>query len=247
MRGVIASIRERLPHHIDATIPIDKGTSEYRITAASTLDDAYGNVNGVGGEGGSVMFDVASGNYFASPSIRKKRHHAVDVPHGSGRDRNVTRFIWDPMDYFDPTNEDLAEVPEDSDVLFMRVQRYLDAVGDFVDDGPINVIMPQSSMTVSRPLVTLAGTAPSVSAAAGEKAPADAMHIHLPLHSSGFILVNLSEAEPLLVSFATGHPMAQIPAGETFAFYDANVAEVLLAGIGANPTFSMAISLQNGP
>ena len=213
MRGVIASIRERLPQHIDATIPIEKGTSEYRITAASTLDDAYGNDNGVGGAGGSEMFDVKSGSYFVSASVRQKRHHAVDVPHGSGRDRKVTRFIWNPMDYYDPSSVDYAEVPQDEDVLFMRVQRYLDAVGDFVDDGPINVVLPQSSLTVARPLLTLAGTAPSVGAVAGEKASADAMHIHLPLHSAGFIMVNLDLAAPLFVSFGKGHPMAQIPPG----------------------------------
>ena len=240
MRGVIASIRERLPHHIDATIPVEKGTSQYRITAASTLDDAYNGTT-------STLFDITAGDYFASSSVRKRKHHSVDLPHGSGRDRKVTRFVWDPMDYFDPTEPALQEVPEDEDVLFMRVQRYLDAVGDYVNDGPINIIMPKSSLGVARPLLTLGGTAPNVSAVSGEKAPADAMHLHLPLHSAGFILTNLSDTNALLVSFALGHPMATIPPEGSFAFYDCNVAEVLVGCNGATAAFSMAISLQNGP
>ncbi len=247
MRGVIASIRERLPQHIDATIPIEKGTSQYRITAASTLDDSYGNANGVGGAGGSTLFDIDSGAFFASKSLKQKRHASEDIPHGSGRDRKVTRFIWNPMDYFNPSEPTLQEVPEDNDVLFMRVQRYLDAVGGFVDDGPINIVVPMSSLTTARPLLTLAGTAPDVTCAAGEKAPADAMHFHLPLHSAGFIIFNHSVGDPLYVSFAKGHPMAMVPAGTSLPFYDANIAEVLVAGNGKNPTFSMAISLQNGP
>ena len=247
MIGVIASIRERFPNHIDATIPLEKGTSQYRITAASTLDDAYGTVNGVTGAGTSTMFDVGSGAYFFSKSVRKKKHHAVDLPHGSGRDRRVTRFVWDPMDFFDPTDANLQEVPEDSDVLFMRIQRFLDAVGDWVNDGPINIILPQSSLTVARPLITLAGTAPNCGSVAGTKAPTDALHFHLPLHSSGLILVNLDDTDAIHVSFGPGHPMAVVPAGSDLAFYDANIAEVLIGANASNPTFSMAISLQNGP
>jgi hypothetical protein len=247
MRGIIASIRERLPNHIDATIPLEKGTSQYRITAASTLNDSYGSTNGVGGAGGSEMFDVTSGGYFTSGSLRTRKHHAVDIPHGSGRDRRVTRFVWDPMDFFDPTDALLQEVPEDNDVLFMRVQRFLDAADGWVDDGPINIIMPQSSLTVARPLLTLAGTAPDTASTAGEKAPEQAMHFHLPLHSSGFILVNLDAANPLHVSFGVGHPMAVVPAADALAFYDANMSEVLISGAGNNVAFSMVISLQNGP
>ena len=41
--------------------------------------------------------------------------------------------------------------------------------------------------------------------------------------------------------------MAMVPASGELAFYDANVAEVLIAGDSKNPTFSMVISLQNGP
>ena len=192
------------------------------------------------------MFDVDSGSFFVSPTVRKKRHHAVDIPHGSGRDRKVTRFVWDPMDYFNPTDALLQEIPEDSDVLFMRVERFLDTVDDWVNDGPINIVLPQSSMTVARPLLTIAGTAPAVAAAAGEKAHPEALHFHLPLHSAGFILINHGE-DPIFVSFAKGHPMAMVPASGELAFYDANVAEVLIAGDSKNPTFSMVISLQNGP
>lgn len=239
MRGVIASIRERFTNHIDATIPIEAGTSQYRITAASTLDDSYGGTT-------STLFDVAAGGFYASSGVKAKKHH-TNIPSGAGRDRKVTRMVWDPMDFYDPTNADLENVPEDNDVLFMRVQRYLDAAGGFVNDGPINIILPQSSLTVARPLLTLHGTAPNVAATAGEKPLPTAMHFHLPLHSSGFILRNHHATDPLFVAFAKGHPMVQVDGGTSLAFYDANVAEVLIAGGGKTPTFSMTISLQNGP
>ena len=238
MRGVIASIRERFANHIDATIPIEAGTSQYRITAASTLDDAH---NGTA----STLFDIPAGGFFASASVKSKKHH-TNLPSGAGRDRKVTRMVWDPMDYYDPTEPTLEEVPEDGDVLFMRVQRYLDAADAFVNDGPINIVLPQSSLSVSRPLLTLHGTAPNVAATAGEKALPTAMHFHLPLHSAGFVLRNHDDTNPMFVSFAKGHPLVQVDPETSLSFPNANIAEVLIAGGGNQVSFSMVLTLQNG-
>ena len=251
MRGVIGNIRERLPNFIDMSITKEVGVTQYRVSAANTLNHAYGNTNGVGGTGTVNMFTAQSGIEYRSPTVRKKKLH---IASGSGRDRKVTRMLFDLADFFDPVAA--PKIPADNQTMFMRVQKYSEALDDWEAQGPINIVLPKHFLQGVRPVLTLHGNAPAIASTAGEFPSEDAMHFHLPMFSTSYNIQNHSEDHALHVSFNPGMPTVLIPAGETFAMYDVNVMEVLVssdadAAAGppgdAAPAFSMTFGLQNGP
>jgi hypothetical protein len=236
MRGIVASIRERLPNHIDMVIPVEAGVSQYRIRAANTLDTAWTGTT-------DVVFTVSSKEFFQSPSVKTRKHHA---PHGAGRDRAVTRAIFDPMDYYDPSTAATDVIPQDDDILFMRIERFLDTLGTWETAGPINVILPAAAMRVGRPILTLYGTAPQVGVA-GSKPTATAMHLHLPQYTAEMKIINLDAANDLLVAFGTGQTFAVVPAGGDIRLSSANATEILLGADTGAVLFSAFLTLMNGP
>jgi len=249
MRGVIGNVRERQNNYIDMMLSQEGGVSQYRVRAANTLDHAYGPTNGVGGTGATALFTAAAGTGFRSHTIQKNKRHVV---HGAGRDRGITRMIFDPDDFFDPVGSPL--VPSDSQIMFMRIEKFSDALDAFEDEGPINIILPKDYMQGMRPVLTLFGTAPGIGSSAGEFPQEGAMHFHLPTFSSSIWIKNLGGAdENLHVSFHPGMPMIQLGPGEEIGLYDVNAMEVLIssnrdgAGGDSCPTFNMVFGLQNGP
>lgn len=251
MRGVIGNVRERQNNYIDMMLSQEGGVSQYRVGAANSLDHAYGNTNGVGGTGTTSLFTAASGAGFRSHTIQKNKRH---VAHGSGRDRGITRMIFDPDDFFDPIGAPL--VPSDSQIMFMRIEKFSDALDDFEAQGPINIVLPKDYMQGMRPVLTLFGTAPGLASSPGEFPPEEAMHFHLPTFSSSIWIKNLAETasgEDLHVAFHPGTPMVRVAPGEEIGLYDVNAMEVLVssnrdaAGAESVPTFNMIFGLQNGP
>jgi hypothetical protein len=217
-------------------IPVEAGVSQYRIRAANNLDTAATGTT-------DVVFTVQSKGFFRSPGVASKKHH---IPHGSGRDKAVTRAIFDPMDYYDPTVGATDVIPQDDDILFMRIERYLDALDNWEAAGPINVILPASAMRVGRPILTLYGTAPQVGVA-GSKPPATAMHLHLPAYTAEMKIINLDAANDLLVAFGTGQTLAVVPAGGDIRLSSANATEILLGADTGAVLFSAFLTLMNGP
>ena len=168
------------------TVVKEAGVSQYRVGASNTLNGAYGADNGVGGTGTTNYFEVASGAEYRSPTIKLNKHH---VAHGAGRDRGLTRMIFDPDDFFNPA----AEVPSDNQTMFMRVEKYSDALGDYEPKGPINIVLPKHFLQGVRPVLTLHGNAPAINSTAGEFPAEGAMHFHLPMFSSSIYIDNLSD------------------------------------------------------
>lgn len=248
MRGIIGNIRERQPNYVDMVIPKEKGIIQYKVGAASTLNDAYGNTNGVGGVETVDLFEIGSGSEYRSSSIKSKKLH---IAHGSGRDRNLTRMIFDPEDFFDPADA----TPNDEQLMFMRIQKFSEALGDYEPKGPINVILPKHFVQGVRPVLTLHGTAPALNtdSVAGSYAHENAMHFHLPMFSSSVYIKNLAGAggANLHVSFNPGLPMIEVSPQDTIGLYDVNVMEVLVSCDGALAAdavnFNMVFGLQNGP
>lgn len=234
MKGIIANIDVRLRNLIDMSIPQRNGITGYRVNAASTLDDAYGNVNGVGGSGTSNLFEVSTGSFFKSPKLSRGRVG----PEITKR----TRAVFNPDEFYSNT----TQAPEDTQVMFMRVEQFSTALGTYEAEGPINIIMPYNSMGVRRPALSLYGTAPSVTCTAGAIAPDDALHFHLHLYAVNFQIKNHGVAS-MFVALGSGLPMLEISAGDSLSLFDTNITEVFIAGNGSNPTFSIAASLQNGP
>ena len=248
MRGIIANVRERQPNYVDMIVPQEAGITQYKVGTADTLNDAYGNDNGVGGTGVVDLFEIGSGSEYRSSTIRKNKLH---IAHGAGRDRGVTRMIFDPSDFFDPADA----TPNDDQLMFMRISQYSEALGAYEDAGPINIILPKHSLQGVRPVLTLHGTAPALGAASagGEYANESAMHFHLPMFSSSVYVKNTATAggANLHVSFNPGMPMIEIAPQDTLGLYDVNVMEILVscdATLAADAiNFNMVFGLQNGP
>ena len=248
MRGIIGNIRERQPNYIDMSISKETGITRYSIRAANTLNDSYGNGGGVGGSGCVELFTAEMGREFRSASIREKKLH---VAHGAGRDRKVTRMIFDPSDFFNPVAAPL--IPADNQLMFMRIQKFSEALNDWEDEGPINVVLPKHFLQGMRPVLTLHGNAPAIASTGGAFPDEDAMHFHLPMFSASVYISNLSEVGSLHVSFNPGMPTVVVPPGENFAMYDVNIMEVLISSDadidagGVAPAFNLVFGLQNGP
>ena len=248
MKGVIGNIRERQPNYIDMSLSKEEGVTQYRIKSANTLNDAYGDAAGVGGEGCVELFTISAGGEFRSSTVKSKKLH---VANGAGRDRKVTRMIFDPSDFFDPVDEPL--IPSDDQLMFMRIGKYSQALDGWEDDGPINIILPKHFLQGVRPVLTLFGNAPAIASTAGAVPTDDAMHFHLPMFSSSIYVSNLSDASSLHISFNPGMPTVVVPPGENFAMYDVNVMEVLISSDAdaeaddPAPEFNMVFGLQNGP
>tara|TARA_X000000950_G_scaffold288778_1_gene407330 strand:- start:7283 stop:8023 length:741 start_codon:yes stop_codon:yes gene_type:complete len=246
MRGIIGNIRERHPNLIDMTVTKEAGILQYRVGASNSLNGAYGADNGVSGTGTTDYFEVASGAEYRSTTIKQNKPH---VAHGAGRDRGLTRMIFDPDDFFDPAEE----VPSDNQTMFMRVEKYSQALGAYEPKGPINIVLPKHFLQGVRPVLTLYGNAPAIASSAGEFPAEGAMHFHLPMFSSSIYIDNLSNTNELHVSFSPGMPTVVVRPESTYAMYDANVMEVLVSsdadsgGGEAAPAFNMSFGLQNGP
>lgn len=233
MKGIIANIDVRLRNLIDISIPRTEGITGYRVNAASTLDDAYGNDNGVGGNGTDNLFEVNAGAFFKSPKLGRGRVG----PEVTKR----TRAVFNPDEFYTQA----GQTPLDNQVMFMRVERFSTALGAYEAEGPINIIMPYGALSVRRPALSLFGTAPSVSCTAGAIAPDDALHFHLHLYAVNLQIKNHG-VDPMFISLGRGLPMLRLDGGELLSMFDTNITELFIGGNGANPTFSIAASLQNG-
>ncbi len=248
MRGIIGNIRERQPNYIDMSISKEAGIVHYSVMAANTLNHAYGAANGVGGTGCVELFTTNMGREFQSATIREKKLH---VAHGAGRQRQVTRMIFDPSDFFDPVGE--PKVPSDTQLMFMRIRKFSEALDGYEDQGPINIVLPKHFLQGVRPVLTLHGNAPAIASTGGDFPEEEAMHFHLPMFSSSVYVSNLSDASSLHISFNPGMPTVVVPPSGDFAMYDVNVMEVLISsdapGGGGDPApaFNMVFGLQNGP
>lgn len=244
MRGIIGNIRERQPNYIDMTVQKEAGIIQYKVSAANSLNDAYGNTNNVGGSGTVDLFETGAGVEYRSPTIKKNKHQ---VAHGAGRDRGLTRMLLDPDDFFDPSDA----TPNDEQLMFMRIEKFSQALGDYEPKGPINIILPKHFLQGVRPLLTLHGSAPSLGSAAGEFPDQAAMHFHLPMFSSSVYIKNLDTVggNNLHVSFNPGMPMIELAPQDELGLYDVNVMEVLVSSSdgAASVPFNMVFGLQNGP
>jgi hypothetical protein len=72
------------------------------------------------------------------------------------------------MDFFDPTNPATSNLPEDDNMMFLRVSEFSTALGGFLPAGPIVMVPPAGLYTVRNPTLTVFGTAPNVAGAAAD-------------------------------------------------------------------------------
>jgi hypothetical protein len=223
----------------------------YRVRVANTLDNAYGNANGVGGVGTTALFDVQRGRTFLSPTIRRRKTGiSGDITRGQ------TRATFDPNEYFGLS----AEVPPDSDLWFIRVQVATAATGGFplgfpggafpgtftaADQSDILIVRTPDFFNVPRPALTLYGTAPDVGATPGLPPPPESLVFHVPSFADAVVLTNHGAGD-LLYAVGRGLPMARLAAATTLSHASGMKDELIIAASGGNPNFSLLLSTVTG-
>lgn len=134
----IPSIQYRSPNQINMVFPILPGVPKIRVYGAARLNDAYGNVAGVGGGGVLPMFEVQSGATFISPSLKARKLPAVEETN-----RGLTRMVFDPDDFATPAQPaGTTYLPTDDQSLFIRIALWNPTTGGWNPPGPIMIIPP---------------------------------------------------------------------------------------------------------
>lgn len=262
--ATVAEIVERTTRLIDIKLPKDPRVPQYRLWGAHTLDDAYGAPTGsaVTGAGAVQILEVMRGEYIRTPGLVKRGAGLVEESF-----RNMTRVKFDIEEFSDPG------LPQDDEFLFLRVQEYNLAQGDFgtvqgaIDTGnpilgPIKVIPSAAYFGNPTAAITIAGTAPTNTGCVFGSIPVfhddwqapNPMQISLPLRTTAF-QIQVFSATAILVSFGMGMPMTRITNTEAMYFQAtaAAIKDIVLAssdnsGGGAVPVpFAINAVLAFGP
>jgi len=226
--------------------PILPGVPKIRVLGAARLNDAYGNVAGVGGGGALPMFEVQSGATFISPSLKSRRLPAVEETN-----RGLTRMVFDPDDFATPAAAPgTTYLPTDDQSLFLRIALWNTSTGDWNPAGPIMIIPPYDFFTTKEPVFTVTGKAPDMGIAAWPGAlpdflPPTVLNFLVPGYSTTVSLVNLDSAAALFASFHPGMPPTVVLPQGDMGLTGAGVPEFFIASPDANPWFTVRIAVVN--
>ena len=128
----VFSLLNRRRNLVDIAIPMQDGVVSYKVYISNSLADAYNPATIVVLTANGSDLVVKSGSVFRSPSlVRKKQEMQM------GSNRGITRVIFDPMDYYDPT----AKVPTDDQQMYVRI-RGINSLGTVLNFSGILVVPP---------------------------------------------------------------------------------------------------------
>lgn len=243
----IPSIQNRFANQVIMTYPIREGVPKLKVSGAANLNDAYGNVAGVGGKGVIQMFEVQSGASFISPSLRARR-----LPSIEDTNQGLTRMCFDIDDYTTPVNP-LGYIPSDDQTLFIRLNLYSQAASAYLPAGPIMVIPPYDFYTTKGPIFTVTGIAPNLGIGAYPPNIPDVllptvMNFLLPSYMSTVSVVNLDDpttGKPLFFSFHPGMPPTVLYPGQDVTLTGGGAPEMFFASPDGNPPFTVRASAIN--
>ena len=249
-----AGVLERTTHLVHTYVPNDPMVVGYQFWGSPTILDAYGSPPGsdVFGAGCAAMFQVARGDTYRSPTLRRKGLAAIPESR-----KGTTHAAFDPDD-FTAAGMGLT-IPLEEQWMCLRVQEnrngvgLLDLAGNPADPvlGPIYLVPTTRDFSGSSPTFTteakapiVPGCAPGVPAFFNEDlASTDPRPLYLvfPVPLKEFTLTNLSGAFDLLVSFGPGQALMTIPAQGEISLTSGNTKEMILVSAGA---FSCSFALQ---
>lgn len=252
----IPNVLERAKAYAMLQFINNKDILGYRIRVANTLDNAYGNFNGVGGVGTTALFDVLRGRSFISKEIRQKGTGiSGDITRGQ------TRAIFDPNEYFGLS----PEVPPDSNLWFIRVQvstvataaaagsvpagfpgGVFPGTASATDQSKIMIMRDPEFRVVPRPAVSLYGTAPDNGGVPGLPPPPEAMVFAVPAFADAIVITNHDAATPLLFAVAEDQPLMQIDPQTSISHASGMKDDLVFCANGGNPNFSLLISTVTG-
>lgn len=235
---------QRFTNFIDLIIRNSPDASAYRLWAAASLNDAYGNLagggvgSGVGGSGGVALLAVEENQIGRTTpnAVRSAQTRVAENRQGQ------TSFQIDPRD-----------IPVmDEQMMFFRVQEYRRTTASWLTvagvvntglpiQGPILIVPPMSVFGTASGSYMVSGKAPSNTGCALGVSPVIDVTVQtpLPMHlvlgkaSSAVLIRNEDSAGNLLVSYGVGMPMIRIPqGGELSSGYghgNAAISEIFLA------------------
>lgn len=234
----------------------DEDILGYRVRVANTLDNAYGNFNGVGGVGTTALFDVLRGRTFISKTIRQRGTGVM-----GDTTRGQTRATFDPNEYFGLS----PEVPPDNNLWFLRVQvstvasaaaagsvpagfpgGVFPGTASASDQSKILIMRDPDFQSVPRPALSLYGTAPDNGAVAGLPAPPEALVFGVPAFADAIVITNHDAAAPLFFAVAEDQPLIQVDPETSISHASGMKDDLVLCANGANPNFSLLISTVTG-
>jgi hypothetical protein len=113
-----AGLLERSTHLIHMYLRDEPEVLGYQFWGHRTINDAYGDPlnSGVGGAGPVALFEVARGNSYRSPVLRRKKLGMVEESR-----RGTTHAIFDVEDFIAPAVGG-SPIPPDGGWMFLRVQ-----------------------------------------------------------------------------------------------------------------------------
>ena len=239
------SIQYRSPNMVNMTFPVVSGSSKFRVNAAARLNDAYGNVAGVGGFGTIPMFEVATGSTFCSSSILSRKLPAIDESN-----TGLSRVIYDPDEYATPQTLVASYIPSDDNVAFLRLQRYNDAGAAYLSAGPIMILTPYDFFTTRGPVITLTGKAPNLNIGAFpsnivDTMPPESLNFLLPGYLSTISICNLDSSLPLFFSLHPGMAPSVLRPQQEMSLNGGGSPEFFLACPNGNPWFTVLASVIN--
>ena len=134
------TLSERKKNYINVVIPLREGVGSYKVFIANTLDNAYNPTTLV------EIFEVRHNKTFLSPSIKKSRNPNYEL----GVNSKITRMVFDPMDYYDPT----TNTATDEQQMYLRVQE-VDKSGTALALSEILIIPPPNFFMYPSGAITL--------------------------------------------------------------------------------------------
>ena len=218
------TLSERKKNYVNVVIPLKEGVGYYKVFLANTLDNAYDPTQL------TEVFEVGHNKVFLSPTIKKSRNPNYEL----GVNSKITRFVFDPMDYYDPT----TTCPPDDHQLYIRVQEYTKA-GVAGALSEILIVPPANFFMYPSGAITLASTAVNNhgSVAVGSLPHATDMTFVVPNYLNFFRLhVPTTATHDLLYSPNKGMPYVLIPKGEHLNLFSIANNQLFLASAGGGAT-----------
>ncbi len=207
----------------------DPLVASWTVNVADTVTNAYGA--GAGGTGTTALFTFPCRNDYISRRLLQAGQYLTPE---SKRGLDYAMFSFE--DFYDPAN---PQTVTDDVFGYITVTRNFHT--GVSSTSPILVIPPSTFPVTSAPALTLSGTAPGLTTpyVLGTPVPAEAMNVHMPLHTKTINVANTSSTstDVLYVAMTPGAPMIEVGAGSNINLTGAAVPEVFLAG-NVNVTFS---------
>ena len=225
------TLSERKKNYVNVVLPLREGVGSYNVFIANSLKNAYDPTQLV------QIATVRHNKIFISPSIKSARNPNYEL----GVNSKVTRIVFDPADYYDPT----TNTPTDDQQLYLRVQE-IDKGGIPLSLSPILIVPPSNFFMYPSGAITVThDSVPNYGGkAVGDLPDSRDLSFVVPNYLNFFRLhVPQTAGHDLLYSPNAGMPYVLIPKGEVFKLFSIANNQLFLACANGAGTTDMNLFL----